>query len=143
MSDLATNHSITIEAPAARVWEALTTPAQIKQWFFGVDTESDWRRGSRLVHRGEYQGKPYQDEGEILRIEPPTLLVHTHWSDVSGLPDEPENYQQVTWSLEEHDGITELTVSEVNLPSEEAKATSDQSWPMALGSLKRLLEGGG
>jgi uncharacterized protein YndB with AHSA1/START domain len=143
MSDLTTHHSITIDAPPERVWEALTTPAQIKLWFFGVDTESDWRRGSQLVHRGEYQGRPYQDKGEIVRIEPPTLLVHTHWSDVSGLPDEPGTYQQVTWSLEEHDGVTELTVSEVNLPSEEAKATSDQSWPMALENLKRVVEDGG
>jgi uncharacterized protein YndB with AHSA1/START domain len=140
MSDLTTHHSITIEAPAERVWEALTTPAQIKAWFFGVETESDWRQGSQLVHRGEYRGKPYHDKGEILRIEPPTVLVHTHWSDVSGLPDEPANYQRVTWSLDEHDGVTELTVSEENLPSDEAKATSDQSWPMALGNLQRVVE---
>jgi len=31
----------------------------------------------------------------------------------------------------------------VNLPSEEAKATSDQSWPMALENLKRVVEDGG
>ena len=142
MSDLTTTHSITIGAPAERVWEALTTPSQIAQWFFGVETESDWREGSQLVHRGEYRGKPYQDKGEILRIEPPTVLVHTHWSDVSGLPDEPANYQHVTWSLDEHEGATELTVSEANLRSEEAKGTSDQSWPMVLGNLQRLLEDG-
>ncbi len=140
MSDLTTAHTVTIDAPADRVWQALTTPAQIKEWFFGVDTESDWRQGGRLVHRGEYQGKPYEDKGEILRIEPPTLLVHTHWSDVSGLPDEPASYQVVTWSLREHDSRTDLTVSEENLPSEQAKATSDQSWPMVLENLQRLFE---
>ncbi len=140
MSDLTTTHVVTIDAPAERVWQALTTPAQIKEWFFGVDTESDWRQGGQLVHRGEYQGKPYEDKGEILRIEPPTLLVHTHWSDVSGLPDEPASYQVVTWSLREHDGRTDLTVSEENLPSEQAKVTSDQSWPMVLENLQRLLE---
>jgi uncharacterized protein YndB with AHSA1/START domain len=141
MSDIATSSSVTIDAPAERVWEAITTPSQIAEWFLGVETESDWQQGSRLVHRGSYRGKPYEDRGEILQIEPPTLLVHTHWSDVSGVPDSPEHYQRVTWSLAEHDGVTDLTVSEENLPSEEAKTVSDQSWAMVLGNLKHLLEG--
>jgi uncharacterized protein YndB with AHSA1/START domain len=140
VSDIRSSSSVSIDAPAARVWEAITTPAQIKEWFFGVDTDADWRQGGHLVHRGEYQGKPYEDKGEILRIDPPTLLVHTHWSDVSGVPDEPEHYERVAWSLEEHDGVTDVTVSEENLPSEQAKQTSDQSWPMVLGNLKQMLE---
>lgn len=49
--------STTIQAPIERVWKAITTPSEMKQWFFGVDTEADWRPGGRLIHRGEYQGK--------------------------------------------------------------------------------------
>jgi uncharacterized protein YndB with AHSA1/START domain len=138
--DLGIEDSITIEAPIERVWEALTSPELIKQWFFGVDTETDWKTGSPIVHRGEYQGKPYEDKGNILQIEPPRLLVHSHWSPVSGLQDTPENHQQVSWELSERDGGTELTIREVNLPSEEAKATSVKSWRMVLENLKRLLE---
>jgi hypothetical protein len=67
-------------------------------------------------------------------------LVHTHWSPVSGLPDEPENYQEVTWTLSERDGSTELILREVNLPSEDTKAVSEQGWSAALGELKKLLE---
>jgi hypothetical protein len=37
---------------------------------------------------------------------------------------------------------TALKVSERNLPSEEAKAISDQGWGMALTALKSLLEAG-
>ena len=72
MSDLNTTTSITIDASVEDVWKALTTPELIKQWFFGVDTETDWQVGSPLVHRGEYQGKPYQDKGEIVRFDPPS-----------------------------------------------------------------------
>ena len=61
-----TSASVMINAPVERVWEALTVPEQIKRWFFGVDTESDWKAGSALVHRGEWKGKPYVDKGEIL-----------------------------------------------------------------------------
>lgn len=140
MSDLRTAAFTTINAPIDEVWRALTTPDLIKQWFFGVDTLTDWQVGSPLVHRGEYQGKPYVDKGEIVRFDPPKLLVHTHWSDSSGKPDSPEHYQQVTWALTDRDGATELTVSEENLPSEEAKAVSETSWNTVLDNLKRLLE---
>jgi uncharacterized protein YndB with AHSA1/START domain len=140
MSDLSTTTSITIDASVDDVWKALTTPELIRQWFFGVDTETDWKVGSPLVHRGEYQGKPYVDKGEIVRFDPPKLLVHTHWSDLSGKPDSPEHYQEVSWALSERDGATELTISERNLPSEEAKAVSEQGWKTVLNNLKDLLE---
>ncbi|TMK95046.1 MAG: hypothetical protein E6G37_01280 [Actinobacteria bacterium] len=138
--DLGTTISVTIRAPIEEVWNALTTPEQIKRWFFGVDTETDWQVGSPLVHRGEWGGNPYEDKGAILRFEPPTLLVHSHWSPASGLADRPEHYQEVSWSLTDRDGATTLTVTETNLPSEQAKAISEESWKAALTSLKELLE---
>ena len=140
MGDLSVSTSITIHAPIEDVWEALTTPDLIKQWFFGVETETDWEVGSPLVHRGVYRGKPYEDKGEIVQFDPPKRLVHTHWSDLSGTPDIPENYQEVTWSLAEHDEGTDLVITERNLPSEEGKALSDESWRMVLENLKELLE---
>jgi uncharacterized protein YndB with AHSA1/START domain len=140
-TDITTSASIEIKAPARRVWRALTTPDLIQRWFFGVRTETDWRPGSPIVHRGELQGRPYEDKGTILRVEPDELLVHTHWSSMSGTPDAPENYQEVEWALREHDDeTTELTVSETNVPSEQAKQMSEQGWEASLRALKDLLE---
>ncbi len=139
-SELTTQVSITIDAWPEEVWEALTDPDTIRKWFFGVQTETDWTVGSPIVHRGEYQGRPYEDKGTIVRVEPERLLVHTHWSPMSGLPDDPANYQEVSWALAERDGTTELTVSEVNLPSEQATEISEQGWRAALGALRDLLE---
>jgi uncharacterized protein YndB with AHSA1/START domain len=138
--DLRTEESITIDAPIGKVWEALTTPDLIRRWFFGVQTETDWQPGSSIVHRGEYQGRPYEDTGTILEVEPPNRLVHTHWSPVSGLPNVPENHERIAWELTESAGGTALTIKESNLPSEEAKATSEKSWRMVLENLKGLLE---
>jgi uncharacterized protein YndB with AHSA1/START domain len=132
--------SITIDAPAAKVWEAITTPALIKQWFFGVDTDTDWKEGSPIVHRGEWQGKAYEDKGTILTVEPGKRLVHSHWSPMSGLPDSLENYERITYTLIERGGKTELTLSETNLPSEDAKTLSLQIWKQVLDSLKKLVE---
>ena len=130
----------TINASTSRVWEALTNPGLLKQFLYGTEVTSDWKVGSPITYRGEWQGKAYEDKGEIVRIEPPALLVHTHWSPLSGLPDEPDNYQEVTWALEERNGRTELTIAERNLPSEQAKATSEDGWRTALDALKSLLE---
>lgn len=132
--------AITIQAPAQKIWEALTTPKLIKKWFLGVDTESDWKKGSMLVHRGEYNGKPYEDKGVIVEIEPPKRLVHTHWSAGSGKPDKPENYETVTYTLKEKNGVTELSVAEANLPSEKARAASEEIWKKVLGNMKELVE---
>jgi uncharacterized protein YndB with AHSA1/START domain len=140
MTDITTTQAVTIDAAIDDVWKALTTPSAIEQWFFGVQTETDWQPGNSIVHTGEWQGKPYQDKGTILRIEPPTLLVHTHWSPMSGLPDEPENYEEIRWELTDRDGRTELTLRETNLASEEAKTASEQAWTTVLGNLKQLLE---
>jgi uncharacterized protein YndB with AHSA1/START domain len=140
MNDLRTEESLTIQVPIEKVWEALTTPEVIKRWFFGVDTLTDWRVGTPIIHKGDYQGRTYEDRGTILEIEPPRLLVHSHWSPVSGRPDVPENYERVSWQLSERDDGTELTIQESNLPSEDAKATSEQSWRIVLRNLKELLE---
>jgi uncharacterized protein YndB with AHSA1/START domain len=139
-SDRTLEATVTIDAPVEVVWRALTTPELIERWFFGVRTESDWIEGSSIVHRGEYQGAAYEDKGTILEIDPPRRLVHTHWSPTSNLPDEPSNYQEVTWSLARCNGGTEVTVGEENLPSDEAKTTSEQAWAGALDALKHLLE---
>jgi uncharacterized protein YndB with AHSA1/START domain len=140
MPELTTSTSITVEAPIDQVWHAITTPDLIEKWFFGVHTRSDWEQGSELVHMGEWQGRSYEDRGVILRIERPTLLEHTHWSPVSGRDDRPEHYETVTYRLGDHGGSTELTVSEVNLPSEDAAAMSEQGWQTALNVLKELCE---
>jgi uncharacterized protein YndB with AHSA1/START domain len=141
VTDLSTSASTTIEAPPEEVWEALTTPDLIEKWFFGVRTETDWNVGGPIVHTGEWQGKPYVDKGEIVRFDPPKVLVHTHWSELSGLPDEPRNYQEVTWEVGERNGGSELTITEHNLPNEEAKTASEQAWGTVLDNLKELLEG--
>jgi uncharacterized protein YndB with AHSA1/START domain len=133
--------STTINAPAAKVWEAITNPVLIKKYFFGTDVVSDWKAGSPILYRGEWQGKPFEDKGQILQIEPEKLLVSTHWSPMSGVPDLPENYHKVTYELSEKDGKTDVTIRQDNNASEEEKAHSEANWKAVLDGMKKLLEG--
>ena len=89
----------TINAPAAKVWDALTRPELIKQYLFGTQVTTDWRVGSPITYEGVWEGKAYKDKGKILQVEPGKLLVSSYWSALSGLPDVPENYQTVRYEL--------------------------------------------
>ncbi len=141
MTNLTARASTTIHAPASKVWEALTNPELIKQYFFGTNVETDWKVGSPIYYRGEWQGKPYEDKGTIVDVEPNKRLVSTHWSPLAGLPDIPENYHTVTYLLEEHDGVTDVTLLQDHNASEEEKQHSEQNWQMMLAGLKKLVEG--
>jgi uncharacterized protein YndB with AHSA1/START domain len=132
--------SIEINASASKVWDALTTPSIIKQYFFGTDAISDWEEGSPLIFKGEWQGKSYQDKGTILDKVPQRLFRYSYWSSMSGIEDEPENYVIVTYELSEKNKQTTLTITQQNIPDEKTKQHSEQNWNKVLGDLKQLLE---
>jgi uncharacterized protein YndB with AHSA1/START domain len=132
--------AITIQASPAEVWEALTDPDLIKQYLFDTEVETDWQTGSSIKYKGLWEGRPYEDKGEILEIEPEKRLVTTYWSAASGLPDSPENYSTVSYELEPEDNGTKLTISQTNNNTQEAADHSAQNWLMVLDNLKRLLE---
>jgi uncharacterized protein YndB with AHSA1/START domain len=131
----------TINAPVAKVWEAFTTPRLLKQIFFGADVISDWKVGSPIVYKGEWEGKPYEDKGIILQIEPEKLLVTTHWSPLSGVPDVPENYHTVSYKLSGKGNSTKLTITQDNNATEDEKLHSEQNWKMMFDGVKKMLEG--
>lgn len=132
--------AITIKAPASKVWDALINPTIIKQYLFGTTVVSDWKAGSPIIYKGEWQGKTYEDKGIILDIEPEKLFKSTYWSSMSGKPDVPENYQIVTYSLEEKGDGTTLTITQENIASAADRDHSKDNWTMVLGSIKKLLE---
>lgn len=132
--------STTIDASPETVWGALTDPETIKQWFFGSEVETDWEVGSPIYVRGEWEGETYEDKGEIQRFEPAHVLEYTHWSPLSGKPDVPESYHAVTWELTGRDDGTELTLTQTDNETEEARDHSEENWEMVLGNLKELLE---
>jgi uncharacterized protein YndB with AHSA1/START domain len=132
--------TVTINAPVEKVWEALTTPALIKQYFFGTDTVSDWKVGSPLIFRGTWEGKPYEDKGIIQKIDPPSLLEFTYRTSFSQDADIPENYSLITYRLKPLNNGTELTVTQDKNATEERKQHMEENWGMILKNLKELLE---
>lgn len=139
------NHVATAEvqiaASAARVWTALTDPAEIKTYFFGTDVETDWRPGSTIVWRGEYDGTTYEDKGEILEVEPGRRLTMTHFSPMSGQPDEPDNYHTLSYDLAERGAATNVSLSQDNNADEAEAERASATWATLLAGLKTAVEG--
>jgi uncharacterized protein YndB with AHSA1/START domain len=130
-----------IDAPRSKVWRALTDPDQIQKYMFGSRVETDWKPGSRITWKGEYEGKKYEDKGEILEVVQERRLKVTHFSPLSGDEDAPENYHTLVYELEESDGKTYVSLSQDNNPSEEAAEHSRANWEKMLSGLKEVVEG--
>jgi uncharacterized protein YndB with AHSA1/START domain len=131
---------ITINASADKVWNALTDPGMIKKYMFGTTAISNWKEGSKIIWKGEWEGKSYEDKGKILRFEPKKSLQYSHFSPLSDLSDSPENYHIVTTDLEEKDKQTIVTLTQTNNADEKTKDHSEKNWKMMLATLKKLLE---
>ncbi len=131
---------IQVDATPARVWSALTDPDQIEQYMFGSRVVTDWEPGSRIVWKGEYEGKGYEDHGEILEVDPGKRLVMTHFSPLNSKEDAPENYHTLAYELEEVDEGTRLQLSQDNNASTEAAEQSRRNWERMLQELKSVVE---
>jgi uncharacterized protein YndB with AHSA1/START domain len=138
--DLLAQATITIDAPRAEVWTALTSPEAARVYMFGTDMQSDWRKGSPITWEGDWQGKHYKDKGRILDIERERLLRYSHFSPLSGQPDRPENYHTVTIELSDSESGTEIRLTQDNNPNEEARVHSEKNWGSMLATLKQYLE---
>lgn len=137
---LIANASITINVPVTRVWNALTNPDVIKQYMFGTNVISDWKKGSLIVWKGEWKGKAYEDKGMILKLESNRLIQYSHFSPLSGLPDAPENYHTVTIGLSGKGKQTLVSLSQDNNSNEQERGQSEKNWEMMLVGLQQILE---
>src|SRR5262245_29257671 len=129
-----------IAAPPSNVWAALTDPEQIKEYMFGAQVITDWKQGSPIRWKGEYEGTRYEDKGEIVEIEPERRLKVTHFSPLSGREDRPENYHTVVYELERRGSATHVSLSQDNNPSEAAAEHSRANWEKMLSGLKQFVE---
>ena len=131
-----------ISAAPQQVWDALTDPDAISQFMFGAKVDTDWEEGSAITWSGEYDGKPYQDKGEILEVDQPSRLRMTHYSPMSGQPDEPESYHRLDYRLAPSDAGTTLTLDQDGNDSAEQAEQFAANWQTMLDQVKEYVEEG-
>jgi uncharacterized protein YndB with AHSA1/START domain len=115
MSRTVAQVSKTIDATTDDVWRALTIPETLKTYFMGSEVESDWKVGHPIRFRGSYQGKAYEDHGEIRSFDEGRRLAFSHFSPSSGEKDVRENYNLITIDLEPAGAKTKVTLTQAKL----------------------------
>ncbi|HEY0030208.1 MAG TPA: SRPBCC domain-containing protein [Bacteroidia bacterium] len=149
MDPLLVKNSITINASASKVWDALVNPEQTKKYMFGCETISDWKTGSFLLWQGEWEGqKMVFVKGSIVDIQPEKFLSYTTIDpNNTTIPDVPENYLTVTYTLKEENEQTLLIVTQgdYNKVAEGERRYQEaynngEGWNPILVEIKKLLE---
>jgi len=129
-----------IRTTREKLWQALTTPEFMKQYWFGVTAETDWKPGSswKLV----LPDGRVADTGEILEAEPPTRLV-IKWRNEFKPELKAEGYTRCTMEIAQDGDVAKLTiVHESDVPNSKTIEAVSGGWPRILSNLKSLLETG-
>ena len=128
-----------IRATPEQVWEAITNPDLVQQYFYGVRVEI--ADGRRRVHGpdGELWG-----EEPVIECEPPRRLVHgwrsTYDPELAG---EPES--RVSWTIDpqgEHGCRLTLVHDHLERSPKTAASVAGEGWMLVLSGLKTLVETG-
>ncbi|GAA1981827.1 SRPBCC domain-containing protein [Microbacterium pumilum] len=129
-----------IRATPEHVWHLLTQPGSNPDIMFGAEVVSDWLVGSPIRWKGEWEGKSFEDKGEIVEIDPPSRLVVTHFSPMSGDDDVAENYHRLSYELERSDDGTHVTLEQGGNKTADAAEHSSANWQAMLDGLKKAAE---
>ena len=140
MNTLTLNLSFLINASSQKVWNALTDPNLVKQYFFGTNLQTTWKVGDPITFSGEWEGKSYVDEGTILQIDAGKSVTYNYWSSFSGKEDKPENYANIVYQLEDQGNQTKLTIQQDGIADKDVLSHSEQNWKMVVNSMKELIE---
>jgi uncharacterized protein YndB with AHSA1/START domain len=139
------NKTISINAPASRVWEALTNPALIKLWMEDSNTDieiiSDWVVGSPFIIRGNLHGFSLENKGTVLEFESERVLKYDYLSNLSNYPDKPENYSSIEFRLTQAENSIELTFTQANFVTDVDYKHSKLYWNVTLERMRKVIEG--
>jgi uncharacterized protein YndB with AHSA1/START domain len=117
---------VKINAPARKVWLAVTVPDLVKQWQYGSDLLTTWEVGTPIIFRNEWNGRVFEQKGNVLEFLPESRLKH---------------YFFMTYELTESEEVTSLLVRQEDpRPSPPNESTGGDEGPDVLSCLKELVE---
>jgi len=141
-------NTITIAAPASKVWDALVNPAQTKKYMYGCEPVTDWKPGSDIIWKGVFDGKELiAVTGKVVSFSKGRSLAYTTFDPNGIYADVPENHLVVTYALTENDGTTDFTVTQGDYSkvAEGQKryddSMSEGGWSAILQQIKKIAEG--
>ncbi|MGV3630746.1 MAG: SRPBCC family protein [Bacteroidota bacterium] len=102
--------TLIINAPAVKVWDALTRPELVKQWQFGSDLVTGWKPGSSIRFSTAWEGQLFEQWGTVLEMQVHALIRYNLFAPRPDLEDKPENYFIMNYILTPENGHTRLEI---------------------------------
>lgn len=129
-----------IRTTPERLWSALTDPDFMREYWFGVHFETEWKPGAHWEML--YPDGRVTDAGEIVQFDPPKRMV-LKWRHELRPELKAEGFARCTIELEPVPDAVKLTITHT-IDREESKLIQAVSggWPRILSNLKSLLETG-
>jgi uncharacterized protein YndB with AHSA1/START domain len=134
---------ILIRAAPEAVWEGITDPAFVAQYFHNCRLDVDLRPGGTYRSFSPDRSTLWV-EAEVLEVDPPRRFVHG-WRSLYDPNTAGEPESRVTWEIEDQGGgVSKLTVTHDRLERSPLTAVSISGvgWMSVLSGLKTLLETG-
>ena len=136
---------IQISAPPDRVFQAITDPRQLLQWWgqkgmYRTTTfEAVLRVNGKWMSAGVSEtGDSFQVSGEYIEVDPPRLLVYTWRATWTGALE-----TTVRWELEPCAGGTRVKIQHTGFAGNVAAANSHgQGWERVLSWIQAFIEKG-
>jgi uncharacterized protein YndB with AHSA1/START domain len=129
-----------IRTTPEKLWSALTDVEFMKQYWFGMHCQSEWRAGSdwKMVSDDGH----ITDSGSIIAADPPRRLV-IRWLHQAKPELAAEGESLCTMELEPSGTAVRLTITH-SIEREPSKLITAVSggWPKIISNLKSLLETG-
>ncbi|HYC84084.1 MAG TPA: SRPBCC domain-containing protein, partial [Chryseosolibacter sp.] len=121
-NDLVVTRSLLLNADPLKVWEILTHPDHFDLAIFNCRMNSDWKQGSTITWRGNYQKRDVVFNGVVMDVVPGRVLKFSAFDPHGGNEGYPENYIHVCYTLVPRKEGTDLQVTLSNFNSEEMRA---------------------
>jgi uncharacterized protein YndB with AHSA1/START domain len=135
--------TVLINGTVPAVWNILTDPRMMIRWMgepeMQLSVETNWQLNSPIIIRGFHHVK-FENRGVVLEFEKEKKLCYTHLSSLSRLPDVPENYSKLLFTLNGGPRATELTISIENFPTESIRKHLEFYWRGTLQRIKEVAE---
>jgi uncharacterized protein YndB with AHSA1/START domain len=129
-----------IRTTPERLWSALIDPDFMKEYWFGVHFETEWKPGAPW--KMPYPDGRVTDAGEIVEFDPPQRIV-LKWRHELRPELKAEGFARCTIEVEPVSDAVKLTITHT-MDRAESKLIQAVSggWPRILSNLKSLLETG-
>lgn len=129
-----------IRTTPEKLWSALTDPIQMKEYWFGMHFETEWKTGAEW--RMLFPDGKIADAGEILELDPPRR-IRLKWRNEFRPELKAEGFALCTIEIDPYGDAVRLSISQT---IERANSAFIQAvsggWPKVLSNLKSYLETG-